>query len=79
MIYFCNEIDKVYVVCVKGVVNKDNFCFLICGFEIDGKKIKLVVYEIFKVDLVKNCFVVQLIIYEGCNYQVKKMFEVVGF
>ena len=45
---------------------------------IDGKKTKPAVYEILKVDLVKNRSVVQLTIHEGRNHQVKKMFEAVG-
>lgn len=68
MIYFCNEIDKVYLVCVKGIVIKENFWLLMCGVVIDGKKIKFVCYIIIKVDYEKNCLVVELIIYEGCNY-----------
>ncbi|HEU2658694.1 TPA: pseudouridine synthase [Streptococcus pneumoniae] len=46
--------------------------------EIDGKKTKPAVYEILKVDPVKNRSVVQLTIHEGRNHQVKKMFEAVG-
>ena len=48
------------------------------GLEIDGKKTKPAVYEILKVDPVKNRSVVQLTIHEGRNHQVKKMFEAVG-
>ena len=44
--------------------------------EID--KTKPAVYEILKVDPVKNRSVVQLTIHEGRNHQVKKMFEAVG-
>ena len=48
------------------------------GVEIDGKKTKPAVYEIIKVDPVKNRSVVQLTIHEGRNHQVKKMFHAVG-
>ncbi|CJG74684.1 ribosomal large subunit pseudouridine synthase B [Streptococcus pneumoniae] len=78
MIHPRNEIDKVYVARVKGVANKDNLRPLTRGLEIDGKKTKPAVYEILKVDPVKNRSVVQLTIHEGRNHQVKKMFEAVG-
>lgn len=79
MVHPRNEIDKVYVARVKGIANKDVLRPLTRGVVIDGKKTKLSVYEILKVDPVKNRSVVQLTIHEGRNHQVKKMFEAVGF
>ena len=73
-----HQIDKVYVARVKGIANKENLRPLTRGLEIDGKKTKPAVYEILKVDPVKNRSVVQLTIHEGRNHQVKKMFEAVG-
>lgn len=78
MVHPRNEIDKVYVARVKGLANKENLRPLTRGIIIDGKKTKPAVYEIIKVDPVKNRSVVQLIIHEGRNHQVKKMFEAVG-
>lgn len=78
MIHPRNEIDKVYVARVKGIANKENLRPLTRGVEIDGKKTKPAVYEIIKVDPVKNRSVVQLTIHEGRNHQVKKMFQAVG-
>ncbi|KXT78269.1 Ribosomal large subunit pseudouridine synthase B [Streptococcus sp. DD13] len=48
------------------------------GVVISGKKTQPAIYEILKVDPVKNRSVVQLTIHEGRNHQVKKMFEAVG-
>ena len=78
MVHPRNEIDKVYVARVKGIANKDVLRPLTRGVVIDGKKTKPAVYEILKVDPVKNRSVVQLTIHEGRNHQVKKMFEAVG-
>lgn len=78
MIHPRNEIDKVYVARVKGIANKDVLRPLTRGVVIDGKKTKPAVYEILKVDPVKNRSVVELTIHEGRNHQVKKMFEAVG-
>ncbi|WP_161950754.1 rRNA pseudouridine synthase, partial [Streptococcus suis] len=63
---------------VKGVANKEVLRPLTRGVVIDGKKTKPAVYEIIKVDPVKNRSVVELTIHEGRNHQVKKMFEAVG-
>ena len=68
----------VYVARVKGVADKEVLRPLTKGVEVDGKKTKPAVYEILKVDPIKNRSVVQLTIHEGRNHQVKKMFEAVG-
>ena len=78
MIHPRNEIDKVYVARVKGVADKEILRALTKGVKIDGKKTKPAVYEILKVDPVKNRSIIQLTIHEGRNHQVKKMFEAVG-
>lgn len=78
MVHPRNEIDKVYIARVKGIANKEVLRPLTRGLVIDGKKTKPAVYEIIKVDPVKNRSVVQLTIHEGRNHQVKKMFEAVG-
>ena len=78
MVHPRNEIDKIYVARVKGVANKEVLRPLTRGIVIDGKKTKPAIYEIIKVDPVKNRSVVQLTIHEGRNHQVKKMFKAVG-
>ena len=60
------------------MANKEVLRPLTRGLVIEGKKTKPAVYEILKVDPVKNRSVVQLTIHEGRNHQVKKMFEAVG-
>lgn len=78
MIHPRNEIDKVYLVRVKGIATKENLRPLTRGIAIDGKKTKPARYNIIKVDPDKNRSLVELIIHEGRNHQVKKMFENVG-
>lgn len=78
MIHPRNEIDKVYLARVKGLATKENLRPLTRGVVIEGKKTKPAVYNILKVDPVKNRSVVELTIHEGRNHQVKKMFEAVG-
>ncbi|MEQ9810781.1 pseudouridine synthase [Streptococcus jiangjianxini] len=78
MIHPRNEIDKVYVARVKGLATKENLRPLTRGVVIDGKKTKPARYNIIKVEVDKNRSVVELVIHEGRNHQVKKMFEAVG-
>lgn len=78
MIHPRNEIDKVYVARLKGLATKENLRPLTRGLVIDGKKTQPARYNIIKVDVDKNRSVVELIIHEGRNHQVKKMFEAVG-
>ena len=78
MIHPRNEIDKVYVARVKVWLTRKILRPLTRGIEIDGKKTKPAVYEILKVDPVKNRSVVQLTIHEGRNHQVKRCLKQLG-
>ncbi|HEL0558992.1 ribosomal large subunit pseudouridine synthase B RluB [Streptococcus equi subsp. zooepidemicus Sz105] len=78
MIHPRNEIDKVYLARVKGVVTKESLRPLTRGVVIDGKKTKPARYRIIRVEPDKNRSIVELTIHEGRHHQVKKMFEVVG-
>ncbi|MGT2750795.1 pseudouridine synthase [Streptococcus orisasini] len=78
MIHPRNEIDKVYVARVKGIADKNNLRPLTRGVLIDGRITKPARYTILKTDREKNRSVVELVIHEGRNHQVKKMFEAVG-
>lgn len=78
MIHPRNEIDKVYLARVKGIATKENLRPLTKGVVIDGKKTKPARYTILKVDAAKERSLVELVIHEGRNHQVKKMFESVG-
>ena len=78
MIHPRNEIDKVYLARVKGVATKESLRPLTRGVMVDGKKTKPARYNIIKVEADKNRSIVELVIHEGRNHQVKKMFESVG-
>lgn len=78
MIHPRNEIDKVYLARVKGLATKENLRPLVKGIMIDGKKTKPARYTILKTDREKDRSVVELVIHEGRNHQVKKMFEAIG-
>ncbi len=74
-----NNIEKVYVAKIKGLISKDDLRTLCRGIIIDGKKTNKAQSKILKIDKKNNCSVVELIIHEGRNHQVKKMFESIGY
>ena len=74
-----NEIDKVYIAKVKGLVNKEIAMKLSNGVFVDGKKTSKAHVKVKKYDKKSQTSVVELTIHEGRNHQVKKMFEAVGF
>lgn len=74
-----NNIEKVYVAKIKGLITKDEIRRLCNGVFIDGKKTSKAKAKILKIDKKTNSSVVELIIHEGKNHQVKKMFEAIGY
>ena len=74
-----NQIEKVYVAKIKGIITKEHLRKLCNGVFIDGYKTSKSKAKILKIDKKKNSSVVELIIHEGKNHQVKKMFEAIGF
>ena len=74
-----NKIEKVYVAKIKGIVTKEELGKLCKGVTIDGYKTSKAKAKILKIDKKKNTSVVELIIHEGKNHQVKKMFEAIGY
>ncbi len=74
-----NNIEKVYVAKLKGIILKEDLNKICSGVFIDGKKTSKAKAKILRVDKKTNTSVVELIIHEGRNHQVKKMFEAIGF
>ena len=74
-----NKIEKVYVAKIKGIISKVELGRLCRGVTIDGYKTSKAKAKILKIDKMKNTSVVELIIHEGKNHQVKKMFEAIGY
>ncbi len=74
-----NNIDKLYIAKVKGLVGKKEIQALCKGVIVDGKKTSKAKARIKKYDKKTNTSLVELIIHEGRNHQVKKMFESLGY
>lgn len=74
-----NNIEKVYVAKIEGIISKDEIKKLEKGVIIDGKKTSPCRAKITKIDKKNNTSIVKLIIHEGRNHQVKKMFLAIGY
>lgn len=74
-----HEIDKVYVAKVKGIATKEALKPLRNGIRIEGRKTAPARFKVLSTDHRKGTSVVELIIHEGRNHQVKNMLAAVGF
>lgn len=74
-----NNIDKVYVAKVKGLLGKKELLKLANGVYIDGVKTSKGKSRILKYDKKADTSIIELTIHEGRNHQVKKMFEALGY
>lgn len=74
-----NKIEKLYIVKVAGFVPKDILNKLANGVYIDNFKTSKAKVRLKKFDKKSNTSLVEIIIHEGKNHQVKKMFEAVGY
>ena len=73
-----HEIEKTYNVTIRGNINSEEIENLKNGVIIDGYKTSQAKLKILKTDKEKNITRVEIIIHEGRNRQVRKMFESVG-
>lgn len=73
-----HEIEKTYVAKIKGTPKPEDLRIFRRGVVIDGRKTAPAKYKILSTDRIKGTSIVELIIHEGRNHQVKKMFEAVG-
>lgn len=74
-----NNINKVYIAKVKGLIGKKELVSLSNGVYIDGQKTSKAKARIKKYDKKTDTSIVELTIHEGRNHQVKKMFEAIGY
>ncbi len=74
-----NNIEKVYVAKIKGLIGKKELLRLSNGVFIDGKKTSKAKARIKRYDKKSDTSIVELTIHEGRNHQVKKMFEAIGY
>jgi 23S rRNA pseudouridine2605 synthase len=73
-----HNVNKVYIATVKGVYQKQDLLPLEKGVAIDYKLTAPAKVRIITVNQEKNYTVIELIIHEGRNRQVKRMFEAIN-
>ena len=73
-----NKIDKLYIAKVKGFVSKDEVLKLSKGVIIENKKTAPAKVRVRKYDKKTDTSIVEIIIHEGRNHQVKNMFLAVN-
>ena len=73
-----DEVEKVYVAKVKGMILKDKLNSLRNGVLIDGVMTKKANVKVMRYDKKTNISMVRVTIHEGRYHQVKRMFESVG-
>ena len=73
-----HKVEKLYIAKVKGEVTKGALSKLRSGVLLDGKKTSKARAKLKNVDKKSGTAIVELIISEGKNHQVKRMMEAVG-
>lgn len=74
-----NDIEKVYLARVEGIMTIGNVLKLQKGVIIDGVKTKRAKVEVVSFDKAHGSSLARITITEGKNRQVRKMFETIGF
>lgn len=74
-----NNIDKLYIVKVSGIVKGEAVHRLANGVFIEGRKTAKAKVKVRRFDRESNTSIVEVTIHEGRNHQIKKMFEALGF
>lgn len=74
-----HEVDKVYIAKTKGIPTKEQLQQLKKGLTVDGEYLKAVHAKIMSTDGKKNTAIVQIILHEGKNRQVRRMFDALGY
>ena len=73
-----NKIDKVYVAKVRGIPTINQIMNLKKGVLLDGVMTSKAKIKIKKQDLKSRTSIIEIVIHEGKNHQIKRMFEAVG-
>ncbi len=70
------EIEKEYIVKIEGDIKESELAVLRKGVVIDGERLPRAGVKLLNFE--NNCSRISVVIHEGQNHQVKKMFEAIG-
>lgn len=74
-----NKVEKLYIAKIEGFIDKNSLTKLSQGVYIDNFKTSKAKVRLKKYDKKTNSSLVEIVIHEGKNHQVKKMFEAIGY
>ncbi len=74
-----HEIEKVYIVKVKGIPSKDLLTSLIKGVKDEGELLSINSFRIISSDKKKQSMVVEFRLHEGKNRHLRRMMEHIGY
>lgn len=74
-----HEVEKVYVAKTKGIPAKEDLSMLRKGVEVDGDFLKAVRYKVLSTDNKKKTAIVEIVLHEGKNRQIRRMLERIGY
>ncbi|MBM7569782.1 pseudouridine synthase [Aquibacillus albus] len=74
-----HQMSKVYVAKIKGIPTKDQLLQLKKGIVVDGEKLKAEHVKVLSTDNRKNTAIIQLILHQGKNRQIRRMMEYIEF
>lgn len=74
-----NEIEKKYLAKLEGILDMESLNKLKKGIKIDGILAVPDRVKIRSIDKKKNTCLVEIVLHEGRNHEVKKLFEAVGY
>lgn len=74
-----NEIQKVYIAKLDSILKKEDLIKLKKGIRLDSKLIKPDRVKVKKANSKNNTCVVEIIIHEGLNHEVKRLFNKLGY
>ena len=74
-----SKVEKVYLAKLEGIIKGEQINKLKEGIELDHDKVIPSRVKLKKVNQEANTCMVEIVIHEGKNHQVKRMFEAVGF
>lgn len=73
-----NEIEKVYVAKIKGIPQRENLRKLEKGIRLEDGKTAPAKVKMLSMDKKKQTSIIEIVIHEGRNRQVRRMFEAIG-
>jgi len=74
-----SNIEKKYIVKIEGLIHGNEIKSLASGVMIDGKKTAPARVKLKSIDKSNNKSLLEVVIHEGRNHQVRKMFEFFGY